>query len=299
MAYKNSIKTLLREKEPLLVDGAMGTMLMDESKAKGVPAEMLNILSPDIIISVHKKYIDAGCDIITSNTFGANEIKINEKKFETTIEEIVSAAVKCAKDALSSSSSDRDVKVALNIGALGQIIGMMGDIEHVDAKKMFTRQVTAGVSAGADLILIETMSDIEEVRDAVVAAKENSELPIFCTMSFNEIGRTFMGASPLALTQLAEELDIDAIGANCSLIPAQMLQVVAEMSANTNRPLIAQPNAGIPRLEKGIAVYDMKEEEFSEGVCGMLDKGVSIVGGCCGTSPEYIRVLRKSIEKRG
>lgn len=299
MAYMNPIKTLLNDRGVLLIDGAMGTMLMDESKEKKVPAEMLNIISPDTIISVHEKYIQAGCDIITANTFGANENKIDEKRYDASIEEVVSAAIKCAKEAVFKTPVERDVKVALNIGALGQIIGILGDLEHEDAKKMFARQVKAGASAGADLILIETMSDLEEVRDAVLAAKECSDLPILCTMSFNESGKTFMGASPKAFALLAEELDIDAIGANCSLSPAQMLPIIDEILANTDRPVIVQPNAGIPTLENGIAVYDLKEDEFSIGVCDMLDRGVLIVGGCCGTSPNFINILRKSIEKRG
>ena len=299
MAQNESIKTMIEDRAPILIDGAMGTLLMGESKSKGVPAEILNILSPDVISDIHEKYIEAGCDIITTNTFGANNIKINEEKYNTSIEEIVEKAVICAKNAIKNGVKDRDVKVALNIGATGQIVGMMDEDERAEVRKMFARQVKSGSLAGADLILIETMSDIEEIKDAIEMSKKYSDLPVFCTMSFDESGKTFMGVEPKVFAEIATEMGADAIGANCSLGPMQMRNIIEEILSNTDKPVIAQPNAGLPKMENGQAVYDMKEEDFARDVCTMIDNGVSIVGGCCGTSPDFIRVLRNYIKKRG
>ena len=299
MESNNIIKSLLSERGVLLLDGAMGTMLMKRNEKTNEPAELLNIKNPDIIIDIHKEYIEAGCDIITANTFGANDNKLKESTYGYSIEDVVVAGIECAKKATKFGYENRPVKVALDIGAIGPIIGLMGDIDHEDAREMFARQVRAGAEAGADFVLIETMSDVEEVRDAIIAAKENSNLPIVCTMAFGKSGKTFMGVDPKSFTDMATEMKVDVIGANCSLEPKQMKSVIEELLANTDLPVMMQPNAGLPTLSEGQALYDMDEREFADDVSSMIDKGVSIVGGCCGTTPNFISVLRSSIDKRG
>lgn len=274
-------------KEFILFDGAMGTMLQKAGLKSGEIPETYNILHPEIIKEIHKNYIEAGSEIITTNTFQANELKLKNCKFS--VEAIIESGVKAAKDAGAK-------YVALDVGPLGQLMEPMGTIKFEDAYNIFARQVLAGEKAGADLILIETLSDIYEAKAAVLAAKENSFLPVFCTLSFQEDGRTFVGTDPLTATVVLQSLGVDALGVNCSLGPKELMPVVYEILKYAKVPVIVQPNAGLPRIEGDKTVYDITPEEFAGYIKQMADKGVAVFGGCCGTNPDYIREVKRVLQ---
>ena len=268
----------------LFFDGAMGTMLQKSGlKIGGLPEE-LNITSFETILNIHKEYLEAGADIITSNTFGANRLKLKESLYSA--EEVVNAAVKIAKLA---AAEFENKHVALDIGPTGALLYPLGTLSFDDAYTIFKEQVTAGVTAGADLILIETMTDLYELKAAILAAKENSSLPVLCTMSFQDNGRTFTGTDVASFVAVAEGLGVNALGVNCSLGPKQLQPIVDELLKFSSIPVIVQANAGLPRYENNETYYDITSEEYSNEVNIMAKKGVSIFGGCCGTTPEYIK----------
>lgn len=272
----------------LLFDGAMGTMLQNAGlRAREIP-EIYNITHPDIIRNIHKMYIEAGSDIVTTNTFGANKLKL--KKFNYSVEEIVKAAVTIAKEAAV------DKLVALDLGPTGVLMEPMGNYTFDEIYDLFAEQIKSGVAAGADIILIETMSDIYEAKVAILAAKENSTLPIFCTMTFGSSGRTLTGADPLTMVSVLEPLGIDAIGLNCSLGPKELLPIVEEILKYATIPVMVQPNAGLPRIEGANVIYDITPYEFKKYVQILAEKGVTIFGGCCGTNPSYIKALAEVLE---
>ena len=279
------LKELIKEKI-LIFDGAMGTMLQKKGLKVGENPEILNIKSPDIIEEIHREYIESGSNVITTNTFGANERKL--KLCNLQVEEAVDAAVQIAKKA----RGDKDVYIALDIGPIGELLEPMGTLSFDDAYKIFKRQIVQGVKSGADLILFETMTDLYELKAAVLAAKENSSLPILCTMTFEENGRTFTGCLPEAMVLVLEGLGVDALGVNCSLGPKQLKPIVEEICRLSNIPVMVQPNAGLPTLSlDNETKYDVTKEEFAETLCSFIEKGVNIIGGCCGTTPDYIREL--------
>lgn len=291
------LKELIKEKI-LIFDGAMGTMLQKKGLKVGENPEILNIKSPDIIEEIHREYIESGSNVITTNTFGANERKLKLCNLE--VEEAVDAAVKIAKKAI----GDKDVYIALDIGPIGELLEPMGTLSFDDAYEIFKRQIVQGVKSGADVILFETMTDLYELKAAVLAAKENSSLPILCTMTFEENGRTFTGCLPEAMVLVLEGLGVDAVGVNCSLGPKQLKPIVQEICRVSNIPVMVQPNAGLPTLSlNNETKYDVTKEEFAETLCSFIEDGVSIIGGCCGTTPDYIRELvnrtkGKSIARR-
>ena len=233
---------------------------------------------------MHKLYLDAGSDIITANTFGANSLKFNN------LEEIITAAITNAKNAVGNSGK----YVALDIGPLGRMLEPLGDLPFEKAVEIFAETVKIGEKAGADLILIETMTDAYETKAALLAAKENSSLPVFVTNAYGDGGKLMTGADPKAMVALLEGMGADAIGMNCSLGPKQMKDIVAEMAKYASVPLIVNPNAGLPSVVDGKSVFDVDADEFSDIMCEIVKSGACIVGGCCGTTPEYIR---KTVEK--
>ncbi len=273
----------------LFFDGAMGTMLQEnEIKAGDIPEE-LNIRKPELIYDIHKKYIDSGADIITTNTFGANSLKLKDSPYNS--REIITAAVKIAKKSIEESSDKSDKYIALDIGPIGTLLSPLGSLKFEEAYDIFKEQVIAGRDGGAHIILLETMTDIYELKAAILAAKENSTLPVFCTMSFQENGRTFTGTDVASFVSLVEGLGVDVLGVNCSLGPKQLQTIVDELLTYSSIPVMVQANAGLPKYENNITYYDIDPEEYSHEIKTMAQKGVAIIGGCCGTTPQYISNL--------
>lgn len=282
------IRTFLKE-EILVCDGAMGTMLQDRGLKTGELPEVLNINSPEKIVEIHREYIDAGARMITTNTFGANERKLKDTDF--TVEEIIDAGVENAKEAV----GDSGAFIALDIGPLGELLEPLGTLAFDEAYKFFKRQVVQGVKSGADLILIETMTDLYEAKAVVLAAKENSNLPVFCTLSFDENMRTFMGCSVDSMVMVLQGLGVDALGVNCSLGPKELAPIIDRILEISKVPVIVQPNAGLPETFNGATVYDFSPEAFGDYGYEFAQKGVRIIGGCCGTNANHIRCLADKI----
>lgn len=268
-----------------ILDGAMGTMLQKSGLKLGERPELLCISNPDTIKSVHKMYIDAGASLIYANTFGANPLKLNDTGF--TAEEVITSAVNIAKEA----ASGTDTKVALDIGPLGELLEPAGTLKFEDAYKNFAEMMTAGESAGADVIVLETMTDLYEVKAAILAAKENTELPIMVSMTFEENGRTFTGCSVESFAVFANAVTVDAVGINCSLGPDEIYPLAEKLCENTNLPVFVKPNAGLPDPATG--EYYINAKEFAKSLRKYADAGVVAVGGCCGTTPEYILELKE------
>ena len=280
-------------KRIVLFDGAMGTMLQRAGIGMGELPETWNLTHPDEVTKIHRAYLDAGSDIIGTNTFGANRLKYREEPY--TISKIVEGAFECAKRAVQEAGHGA---VALDLGPTGRLLKPMGDLDFEEAVSIYAEVVRLGVRCGADAILIETMSDMHELKAAVLAAKENSDLPVFATSVFDESGKMLTGGTPKAMVAMLEGLGVDGLGTNCSLGPVQMLKTAKELVACASVPVIVTPNAGLPKSEHGTTVYDIEPEEFAAAMEKMLDAGVSAVGGCCGTTPEHIRLLKKAAESR-
>lgn len=271
----------------LVLDGAMGTMLQDLGVKLGENMEKLNMTEEEKIVEIHKKYINSGSDIITTNTFGANEIKLKSTGYS--VEEIIDKAVLNAKIA----RGNNKCYIALDVGPIGELLEPMGTLSFERAIEIFKREIIQGVKSGVDLIIIETMTDLYEMKAAIIAAKEVCDLPILATMTFEEDGRTFTGCLPESMAITLEGLGVNAVGINCSLGPKELYNIVEKVIKNTNLPIIVQPNAGLPKIVDGKAVYDISKEEFREEIEKLVDIGVSIIGGCCGTNPEFIKELKK------
>ncbi len=270
----------------LIFDGGLGTMLQKEGIAVGSLPEVYNITNPEIVLKVHKKYVEAGADVITSNTFQASDLKLGASGYS--VEEIITAGVGLAKSAGAKYT-------ALDIGPLGQLMPPMGTIDFDTAYKCFAKQVKAGAAAGADIIVIETFSDLLEAKAALLAAKENCSLPVFCTMTYQADGRTFVGTDPKTAAITLSALGADALGINCSLGPAQLADAVKETLNYSTVPVMLQPNAGLPKSDGDLTVYDVSAEEFAAVMREYAKLGVSVLGGCCGTTPEYISKMREAV----
>ena len=271
----------------LVFDGAMGTMLQKKGLKLGENPEVLNIREREVIKEIHKEYIDNGAMVISTNTFGANELKLEDTGFS--VEEIIDSAVKIAQEA----RGDKNVYIALDVGPIGHLLEPMGTLSFDRAYEIFKRQVIQGEKSGVDLILLETMTDLYETKAALLAVKENTNLPVFCTMSFEENGRTFTGCTPESMAITLEGLGADAVGVNCSLGPKELMPIVKRIISSTNLPVMTQPNAGLPKISFGEAVYDITVDEFSSWIKKFVDEGVSIIGGCCGTTPQFTKALRE------
>lgn len=267
-------------------DGGMGTMLQDRGLAPGELPELWNLTHSEDIVEIHKGYLEAGCNIIKTNTFGANRLKFENLK------EVIEAGIANAKKAISCFDGDR--YMAFDLGPCGRMLKPLGDLEFEDAVALFADSIKIAAKCGVDLILIETMNDCYETKAAVLAAKENSDLPVFVTNVYDENAKLMTGADPAAMTAMLEGLGVDAIGMNCSLGPAQMKGIVPRLVAESSLPIIVNPNAGLPKSVGGKTVYDVDAEQFSEYMKEIAANGATILGGCCGTTPEFIR---KTIEK--
>ncbi len=268
----------------VVFDGALGTELQKRGLRPGEHPEEWNITRKDEIIAVHRSYIDAGADVINANTFGANRLNFGDRT-----EEIITSAVRNAKETVK--ESGKDCFVTLDIGSLGRLLKPAGDLDFEEAVEIFSEIVKYGTSAGADLILIETMTDSLETKAAVIAAKENSELPVFVSNAYDQSERLLSGTDAETMTAMLEGLGVDAIGINCSLGPVQMKPIVKKLCEFSSLPVFVCPNAGLPREENGKTVFDIGADEFARIVKEFVAMGVHGIGGCCGTTPEFIEKL--------
>ena len=275
------------ENNNLFFDGGMGTLLQSAGIPAGELPERWSITHSRTVTDIHKSYVLAGCNVITANTFGASSLKFSDEE----LDKVISASISCARQAANESGAAQPVWVALDIGPTGKLLEPLGSLGFEEAVEIFAKTVRLGVKHGADLILIETMNDSYETKAALLAAKENSSLPLFVTNAYGEDGKLMTGADPLAMVALLEGMGADAIGVNCSLGPKALMGVVEKYLEYSSIPVIVQPNAGLPRAVDGKTVFDVSPEEFAEDVSLMLRKGVRVAGGCCGTTPEHIAAL--------
>ena len=273
----------------LIFDGAMGTMLQNEGLPIGESPEVFGMENPDKLLKIHKKYLEAGSNVLTTNTFGCNELKVS--KLGYTVEEIIDNAVSVARKAIDECDKSKPRFVALDIGPIGEMLEPMGTLSFDRAYEIFKRQAVQGEKSGADLIIIETMMDLYEAKAAVLAAKENTNLPVICTMTFDENGRSFTGCLPESMVATIEGLGVDALGVNCSLGPKQLLPIVKTITETSSIPVIVQANAGLPVIENNQTIYKMTAKEFFQGAKNFVDLGVSIIGGCCGTNETFIKEI--------
>ncbi|MBE6594106.1 MAG: homocysteine methyltransferase [Ruminococcaceae bacterium] len=271
----------------LILDGGMGTLLQAHGLAAGELPERWNISHPEVIQKIHRDYYNAGSNVVSTNTFGANLLKFSHEELEN----IVRAAVENAKISKETSDCGKEKFIALDIGPSGKLLKPYGDFDFEDAVSLFAETVKLGVKYGVDLIFIETMNDSYETKAALLAAKENCDLPVFVSNAYGSDGRLMTGASPAAMVAMLEGMGADAIGANCSLGPSQLAPVVEDLLKYASVPVLLKPNAGLPEIKDGKTVYDITPEEFAKEVAMLVGKGVRICGGCCGTTPDYIRAL--------
>ena len=265
----------------LVFDGAMGTMLQRRVSVEDGAFELLCLTNPQAVTDVHRAYVEAGSQVVTSHTFGANALKLEGA---ATVDEVFAAAVKCGRDAGAS-------YVAADIGPLGELLFPMGDLSFSEAYDLFAEQARAAQAAGADLVIIETMADLLEMVAAVTAVKDSCTLPVFATMTFTASGRTYMGASPKCSALALSALGVDALGVNCSVGPADLQPVVQEMLEVASCPVIVQANAGLPEVVNGVTTYTLPPADYAAAVLPMVEAGATIVGGCCGTDPDFIRAV--------
>ena len=283
---------MLRErlgKELLYFDGGMGTLLQERGLQPGELPETWNLLHAEEIREIHRKYIEAGSDIVLTNTFGANALKFHDDAYS--LEEIVNAAVGHVKAAAEQAGNGRRIYTALDIGPTGKLLKPMGDLDFETAYEAYKEVMIYGEKAGADLIHIETMSDTYELKAAVLAAKENTSLPLFATTIFDERGKLLTGADVPSVVALLEGLRVDAFGINCGMGPEQMIPILEQITKYSSLPVIVKPNAGLPKQKNGQTYYDVSPEEFAEVMKKIVEMGAVVIGGCCGTTPDHIKAM--------
>ncbi len=276
-----NIKDLLGKKI-LFFDGAMGSMLQKSGLKTGELPETLNITNPEIVIDIHMRYLKAGADIISANTFGAYSTKYEN------VEEIIKRGIENVKQAIALLELENKF-IALDMGSVGKLLKPLGELDFDECYEIFKRSAIAGEKAGADLVILETMSDTYEVKAAVLAIKENTSLPIICTMTFDDKGFALTGADVAVMTALLEGLEVDALGINCGLGPIQIRGLFDKLIRLSSLPILVQPNAGLPHIENGKTVYDVSPDEFAQYMKGFAQDGAWLIGGCCGTTPEHIQ----------
>ena len=255
-----ALARVLAGEEFLVFDGAMGTQLQERGLAAGELPELLCLTNPDEVTQVHAAYVAAGADVVTTNTFGANSLKFSDAE----LEKIISSAIANANQARENSGSSAEKFIALDIGPTGKMLRPFGDLDFEDAVSIFAKTIRLGVKYGVDLIIVETMNDSYETKAALLAAKENSDLPVIVSNAYGADGKLMTGASPAAMVALLEGMGADALGANCSLGPRQLRSVAEELLEYASVPVILKPNAGLPRLENGKTVFDITMDEFSD-----------------------------------
>ena len=275
----DDLARVMAGEKTLLFDGAMGTMLQNNGLAAGELPELLCLQQPDAITSIHRAYGEAGSEVVTTNTFGANARKLGGA---AEVADVFDAAVACARAAGAR-------YVAADVGPTGALIFPMGDLSFSEAYDLFAEQARAIEKTDADLVIIETMADVLEMTAAVLAIMDECTLPVFATMTFTASGRTFLGTTPGDAALVLAALGVDALGVNCSAGPEDLQPVVSAMVEVAPCPVIVQANAGLPEVVDGETRYSLTPEEYVRDVAPMIDAGASIVGGCCGTNPDYIR----------
>ena len=282
-------RELLQAPGPIVLDGGMGTMLQAKGLKLGEHPELAALEHPDWLLDIHRAYVEAGTQILCANTFGANREKL--RRTGKTVEEVIPPSVAIAKQA-----AEGRALVALDLGPTGQLLEPTGTLDFEAAVDIFAQQVRTAVSAGVDLVMIETMTDLQECRAALLAVKENSSLPVMVSLTYEERGRTFLGHAPACAALTLEGMGADAIGVNCSLGPREMPAIVEELKRWTTLPISVKPNAGLP--DPGGAGYDITADEFAQAMASLTELGVKFYGGCCGTTPEYIAKLKGALEGR-
>ena len=277
-------KEKLRSGDVILFDGAMGTMLQANGMKGGELPERYNVEKKDIVEKIHREYLRAGAMVLTTNTFGANRHKLEGTGLS--VEQVVGEAVARARAAIG--AEGREAWVALDIGPIGQLMEPMGTLSFDQAYELVKEEVLAGAAAGADLVLLETMTDIYELKAAILAVKENSDLPVLATMTFEANGRSLTGTDPETMVNILEGLGVDALGMNCSLGPVESRAILEDILRYARIPVMIQPNAGLPEIRDGMTVYSITEDQFVAEAEVFLKEGVTVIGGCCGTTPSYI-----------
>lgn len=286
----------------VILDGGMGSLLQKRGLKPGEKPETFNVLHPEMIIDIHKAYFDAGSNVVYANTFGANPFSFpDDNELKNLIEAAIANAREAARlsDEESAESRKRPKFVSLDIGSMGQLLKPYGQLDFEDAVAAFAKIVRFGRDAGADLVSVETMNDCLETKAALLAVKENCDLPVIVTDAYDSNGQLMTGATPSAMTAMLEGMGADAIGTNCSLGPIQLRGVVREYLEKSSVPVVFKPNAGLPRVENGVTVYDVAPEEFAAELVAQMRAGVRVVGGCCGTTPDYIRKVCELVEEEG
>ena len=282
------LRRVFAGEEFLVFDGAMGTMLQEAGLKAGELPELLNFSHPETVTAIHRAYVEAGADVISANTFGANAHKLGDA---ASVEDVFAAAIACARK-----SGAR--YVAADIGPIGALLKPLGTMDFDEAYDLFAQQARAAQAAGADLFVVETMTDLLEVKAAVLACLECTELPVVATMTFGEDGCTFLGTSPEICAMALSALGVQAVGINCSLGPDALAPLLARMAPFARVPLMVQANAGLPRIKDGRTLYDIDAEAYAHAAEALLDAGATVVGGCCGTSPDYIARIRALVSTR-
>lgn len=279
-------------KRILFFDGGMGSMLQQKGMIPGENTDIWNITRPEDIQDVQRQYVAAGCDILLANMFGANRLKLEGTGY--TAEEIICAAVKNARMAAADAGEGRQIFVGADVSSTGRLLQPLGDLSFDEACDIYREIVTAAEKAGADFIHIETMSDMLELKAAVLTAKEYTSLPVFATVTFDQSGKMLTGGNPEAVVAMLEGLGVDALGTNCGLGPYQLENVVKDLLRAASVPVIVQPNAGLPRQENGQTIYDVGPADFAEKMKEFAEAGAWLLGGCCGTTPEHIHALKEA-----
>lgn len=274
-----------------IFDGAMGTMLQEAGLPPGYCPELWNIEQPEKVIAVHRQYVSSGADIIETNTFGANRIKLSHYGLEKRVAELNTAAVQAAKKACGP-----DTKIAGSVSSTGKFIKPLGEMDFDTVYDVYLEQITALAKAGVDYIIIETMIDIQEMRAALLAAKAATNKPVICQLTYCADGRTLTGTDAQTAAIILEAMGANIIGANCSLGPAQILPIVEELARSTSLPISVQPNAGMPELIDGKTVFPMSPEELGKWAEKLLAAGATYIGGCCGTTPAHIASIKKACQ---
>ncbi len=283
-------------RELLFFDGGTGSLLQERGLKPGELPETWNLNHREDVIDIHRQYYEAGSDIVLSNTFGANALKFHDSRYD--LEDIVTAAVMNVREAAALGVHDeREAYVGLDVGPTGKLLKPMGDLSFEDAYEAFKEVMMIGERAGADLIHIETMSDTYEVKAAVLAAKENTKLPVFATVIFDEKGKLLTGGDVPSVVAMLEGLRVDALGINCGMGPEQMLPILDEILRIASVPVIVKPNAGLPKQRNGEVYYDVVPEEFAGYMTEIVKKGACLVGGCCGTTPDHIRKMVTAVKQ--
>ncbi len=274
-----------------VLDGGMGTMLMKKGVNVNFAPELLNVEKPEVLKEIHSEYIEAGADIIETNTFGSNRIKLSHYGLEDRVKELTTAGVKVAKEVAKGKAL-----VALSVGPTGVFVEPVGDYTFDEIVDVFKEQIEAGTEAGADLVLIETMSDTKEAKAAVVAAQEVCDLPVMVSMTYQDDGRTLLGTPPEVSAAIFEGFGVAAVGANCSLGPESFVELVKRMASVTETPIVVYANAGLPILKEGKTIYPEPPETFGKYAVDFVKAGANIIGGCCGTTPDHIRAIKEAVK---